>query len=98
MGGGSEVFVICSRPIQPQGDRRRDDDTVLREDGSSSSAVCDRKSLCRDMEVIGFDFYNQCYTGNVSMTLRRDKADSDHIPCVLIIETGKNDAEQRCKK
>lgn len=38
-GGGSEVLVICGRPVQPQGDRRCDDDAVLREDGSSSHAM-----------------------------------------------------------
>lgn len=38
-GGGSEVFVICSGSIQPDRDRERNDDTVLRENGPTSSAV-----------------------------------------------------------
>ena len=50
------------------------------------------------MEVIGLDFYNQCCTGDISMTLRRDKADSDHIPCVLVVRNGDGDIVIECKK
>ena len=39
MGGGSEVLIICSGSVQPYSNRRCDDDTVLREDGSASHAV-----------------------------------------------------------
>lgn len=32
------------------------------------------------------------------MTLRRDKADNDHIPCVLVIENSNGDLVIECKK
>ena len=35
--------------------------------------------------VIGIDFFNQVLTGETTMTLRADKNDSDHIPCVLVL-------------
>lgn len=39
MGGGSEVFVICSGSVQPDDDGRGDDDTLLREGRSASSPM-----------------------------------------------------------
>ena len=39
-------------------------------------------------EVIGLDLYNQCTTGEVSMSIRATRGDTEHIPCVLI---GEND-------
>ena len=38
-GGGSEVFVICSGSVQPDRDRERNDDTLLRESRSASSPM-----------------------------------------------------------
>lgn len=40
---------------------------------------------------VGIDFYNQCTTGSVSMSIRATKGDTDHIPCVLIGNEDKND-------
>ena len=40
-------------------------------------------SMC---EVIGLDFYNQCTTGGVSITLRAAAGSVDTTPCVLIGE------------
>lgn len=39
MGGGSEVFVICSGSVQSDRDRERNDDTLLRESRSASSPM-----------------------------------------------------------
>lgn len=36
--------------------------------------------------VEGFDAYNQTMTGGVSMTVRSINADTDHIPCVIILD------------
>lgn len=38
------------------------------------------------LKVIGIDLYNQCTTGEVSKTLNHIACDSDHVPCVLIVE------------
>lgn len=38
-----------------------------------------------DERIIAVDLYNQVLTGGVCMTLRQKAADSDHIPCVLIL-------------
>ena len=38
-------------------------------------------------EVIGVDLYNQSITGGVAKTLSNKATDSDHIPCVLIINS-----------
>ena len=35
--------------------------------------------------AIGIDLYNQTLTGGVSKTLNAIKSDSDHVPCVLIL-------------
>lgn len=43
-------------------------------------------------EVIGLDFYNQCITGGVSITLRAAAGGVDTTPCVLI---GEEDASDR---
>lgn len=34
---------------------------------------------------IGVDLYNQTLTGGVSKTLNNRATDSDHVPCVLIL-------------
>lgn len=36
-------------------------------------------------EAIGIDLYNQCVTGGVAKTLNAIKSDSDHVPCVLMM-------------
>ncbi len=36
-------------------------------------------------EAIGIDFYNQCTTRGVSMSLRATRGDNEHIPCVMVI-------------
>ena len=36
-------------------------------------------------EAIGFDVYNFAITGGVSKTLNAIATDSDHIPCVLVL-------------
>ena len=65
--------------------------------GQSRSIVCHRlqmgtartsnarevNSMC---EVIGVDMYNQAITGDVSMSMRATRGDTEHIPCVLIGE------------
>ena len=40
-------------------------------------------SMC---EVIGVDMYNQAITGDVSMSMRATRGDTEQIPCVLIGE------------
>lgn len=44
-------------------------------------------------EVIRLDLYNQCTTGEVSMSMRATRGDTEHIPCVLMREdeTDRND-------
>ena len=42
--------------------------------------------------MLGVDLYNQCMTGGVSKTLNAIKSDSDHIPCVLVLEHHPNDS------
>lgn len=37
--------------------------------------------------VTALDFFNQVSTGEITMSMRNSKSDSDHIPCVLITET-----------
>ena len=40
-----------------------------------------------NIKIIGVDMYNQSLTGTVSACMRCNIAtDSDHVPCVLIIE------------
>ena len=35
--------------------------------------------------VVGIDLYNQTTTGEVSKTLNSIRSDSDHVPCVLVL-------------
>ena len=44
--------------------------------------------------VIGVDLYNQTMTGGVSKTLNNRATDSDHVPCVLVVEN--HPADSRC--
>lgn len=36
--------------------------------------------------VEGFDSYNHTMTGGVAMTIRSNKSDAQHIPCVIILD------------
>ncbi len=36
-------------------------------------------------EAVGIDFYNLAITGGVSKTMNAIESDSDHVPCVLIL-------------
>lgn len=38
-------------------------------------------------EMIGIDLYNQCLTGKVAKALTNKATDSDHIPCVLMVNS-----------
>lgn len=40
-------------------------------------------SMC---EVIGFDSYNLCVTGDVAKTLQAERADNEHLAIVFIGE------------
>ena len=64
----------------------------------SRSIVCHRlqvgaarTSNAREIDsmCIGIDFYNQCVTGDVAMSIRATRGDMEHIPCVLIGENEK---------
>ena len=41
-GGGAEVLVVCTRPVQSHDNRTGNDDAVLRTYGSPPYAVCIR--------------------------------------------------------
>ena len=49
-----------------------------------TTRTSDARETNRMCEAIGLDVYNQCATGEVTMSLRAIKSDADHIPCVLI--------------
>ena len=48
-----------------------------------------------DCVVYGVDLYNQVMTGGVSKTLNSIRSDSDHVPCVLVLnDQGGRDGHQ----
>ena len=44
--------------------------------------------------VMGIDLYNQCTTGERAKTIT-NKADNEHIPCVLIMESNDSNCYER---
>jgi len=42
----------------------------------------------------GIDLYNQTMTGNTSKTLNSVRSDSDHVPCVLILNPSDSQGNQ----
>ena len=79
--GNTCPFVKVSRARDNQGDGER---WSAEQVHPTLNAFDNGDARCVCAVVQGLDLYNFAITGAVSMTIRHDKSDNDHIPCIIV--------------